>query len=324
MPKIVVLLILFSFSTCASLQELLNRENQPSFTVTSVQIQKITLETLTLQIQTNVKNPYPVSLPQSNARMKVYLEGSQFVSLPNLELGKLAASSTSPLPIEVKIKYADLVEIYKKVPSKETLSVKIDGVLMIPLPESLAFTGLKILEFPFVQEKQIPSLLPSISIRNFKILKPEPSTLKTSASSVVVQSAMSYMDSLLGGKKTSIQSAAEAGLEAVDLNVDTEFEIVLTNQAAAKLNFKDLKYGLSLSGEKFLEGKPENILSKGNESILSVKTSFPLKSISKGIASAIQKRSSPFQLKGVSGLEVAGIPDGILPFEYDKSGTFSW
>jgi LEA14-like dessication related protein len=324
MTKILPYFLLLALTACASLRELLNAENQPTFTVTSVQIQKITLETLTLQIHSKVKNPYPVSLPQSQAEMKILIEGTPFATLSNLDMGKLAASSTTPLPLEVKIKYSDLVEIYKKVPSKETLSVKIEGILKIPLPESLAFTGIKILEFPFVQEKQIPALLPTIVIRNFKILKPEPSLLGSSASTAVLQSAMTYMDSLLGGKKTTVQSAAEAGLESVDLNVDTEFEIVLTNQAAAKLTLLDLKYQLTLSGEKFLEGKPQNIVSKGNESILSVKTSFPLKSLSKGIASAIQKRTSPFQLKGVSGLQIPGIPEGILPFEYDKSGTFSW
>ncbi len=319
-------LILFSIllQSCALLQGFLGADNQPSFTVASVQIQTITLETIVLQINTKVKNPYPVSLPKSLVELKVFIEGSPFASISNLDLGKLEASSTTPLPIEVKIKYSDLVEIYKKIPGKEVIGVKIDGKLKIPLPESLAFTGKNALEFPFIQEKQIPALLPSIAIRSFKILKPEPSTLGGAASSAVVNSAMSYMDSLLGGKKASIQSAAEAGLSSVDLNVDTEFDIVLTNQAAAKLNFKDLKYKLSLSGEPFLEGLPQSIVSKGNESILSVKTSFPLKSLSKGIASAIQKRSSPFQLKGISGLQVPGIPDGVLKFEYDKSGTFSW
>ncbi len=135
---------------------------------------------------------------------------------------------------------------------------------------------------------------------------------------------MSYLDGLLGGKKTNIGSAAQAGLSNVDIDVATEFEIALANKAAAALKFSDLKYDLELNGEKFLSGVPVNIINSGKESIVKVKTSFPLKSVSSGIADAIRKRSSDFKLQGLSGLTVPGLPEGTMSFDYDKKGNFKW
>lgn len=309
---------------CALLKDFIGSDNQPSFSVNKIEISKITLENINLRIESTLKNPYPVSLPGSYIKLDVFIEGSKLTQIPKIEVGKISGNSSIKLPIDILIKYSDLVELYKKIPGKEILLVKADGVLKIPIPETYQFAGSKELDFPFVQEKQIPAILPSIAIRNFKIIKPEPSALVSGSQSAVNGIAMNYIDSLLGGKKTSLMSATEAGLGNIDITINTEFEIVLTNKAGARLNFNDLKYDLDLGTEKFLGGRTESITNNGNESIVNVRTGFPLKSLSNSLASTIQKRTSPFRIRGASGLKVSGIPDGMLNFEYDKSGSFSW
>lgn len=319
-----ILSVLLFLNSCALLNQFLGKENQPSFSIKSVDITKITLENISLKLQTSVENHYPISLPKSILDMTVYIEGTAFAKFSKIDLGKIESNATKDVPVDVLIKYSDLLEIYKKLPGKELLTVKLDGVVTVPIPETYQVAGKKSFEFPFTKEKQIPAVLPTIDIRNFKIIKPEPAQIASTAKEAVTTAAMSYLDGLLSGKKTTVGSAASAGLSNVDINVDTEFEIVLANKAAAALKFSDLKYDLTLNGEKFLSGVPVDIINKGKESIVKVKTSFPLKSVSSGIASAIQKKSSDYKLKGLSGLNVPGLPDGTMNFDYDKKGNFKW
>lgn len=319
-----LIFLIFFISSCALLQQFLNGDTKPTFSLKGVDITKITLENISLKVLTNVKNPYPVALPKSILDMNVFIEGNKLAKFSQIDLGKIEANSNKDLPVDVILKYTDLADIYKKVPGKELLAVKFDGVLNIPIPEAYQIAGKKTFEFPFSQDKQIPAVLPTIDIRNFKIVKPEPTQVISGVKDGVSAAAMSYLDGLLGGKKTNIGSAAQAGLSNVDIDVATEFEIALANKAAAALKFSDLKYDLELNGEKFLSGVPVNIINSGKESIVKVKTSFPLKSVSSGIADAIRKRSSDFKLQGLSGLTVPGLPEGTMSFDYDKKGNFKW
>ena len=315
---------IFFINGCALLQQFLGGDNKPTFSLKSVDITKITLENISLKVLTNVRNPYPAALPKSILDMNVSIEGTNLAKFSKMDLGRIEANSNKDLPVDVIMKYTDLIDIYKKIPGKELLDVKLDGVLNVPIPEKLQIAGKTSFDFPFTQGKQIPAVLPTIDIRNFKIIKPEPTQIVNSAKDAVTTTAMNYLDSLLSGKKTTPVSAAQAGLANVDIDVATEFEIALANQAAAALKFSDLKYDLALNGEKFLSGVPVDIINNGKESIVKVKTSFPLKSVSSGIADAIQKRSSDFKLNGLSGLNVPGLPDGTMNFEYDKKGNFKW
>ncbi len=319
-----LIFLIFFISNCALLQQFLNGDTKPTFSLKGVDITKITLENISLKVLANVRNPYPVALPKSILDMNVFIEGNKLAKFSQIDLGKIEANSSKDLPVDVILKYTDLADIYKKVPGKELLAVKFDGVLNIPIPEAYQIAGKKTFEFPFSQDKQIPAVLPTIDIRNFKIVKPEPTQVISGVKDGVSAAAMSYLDGLLGGKKTNIGSAAQAGLSNVDIDVATEFEIALANKAAAALKFSDLKYDLELNGEKFLSGVPVNIINSGKESIVKVKTSFPLKSVSSGIADAIRKRSSDFKLQGLSGLTVPGLPEGRMSFDYDKKGNFKW
>ncbi len=312
-------LLSFYFCNCAQLQTMMGGDNKPTFSLKSIDITKITLENISLKLLTDIKNPYPLAIPRSLVDMDIGIEGFTLTKFKT-DLGKIESNSSKTQGIDLVMKYSDLLEIYKKVPSKELLDVKLNGTLGLPIPESLQFAGKQKFDFPINETKQIPAILPSIDIKNFKIIKPEP---KINVSGVQA-TAYSYLERLLSGKKVPLGSAASEGLSIVDIDVATEFDISLINQAASKLNFSNLKYDLNLNGEKFVAGIPSEIITNGKESLIRVKSSFPLKSLSSGIVSAIQTKSSAFQLNGVSGIKVDGLPDGLMNFEYDKKGNFKW
>ena len=147
------------------------------------------------------------------------------------------------------MKYTDLMDLYKKVPGKELLNVKLDGILNVPIPESYQVAGKKSFDFPFTQDKQIPAVLPTIDIRNFKIIKPEPASIANKAKDGASAAAMNYLDGLLSGKNKR-RSTAQAGLSNVDIDVANLNLKLFANKAAAELKFSDLKYDLQLNGEK--------------------------------------------------------------------------
>jgi LEA14-like dessication related protein len=305
------------------IEGMLGEMNKPTFHFKKIEITSITLTDVNLKVWTSVRNPYPIDIPRSDLNMKMVIEGMNFSTIKT-DLGKIRSKSDESLPLDMNLKYADLKMLYDKWPSKELLKVQLDGILSIPIPSTYQIAGKKSFDFPFLEGRDIPAVLPSIDIRNFKIIKPDPKQVASSVNSAQAQTAaISYLDNLLGGKKTSLASAASAGLDAVDLNIDTEFDIALKNQAGSKLNFNDLNYDLSLGGEKFLSGVSKEIINAGKESLVKVKTSFPLKSVSSGIAESIQRKSSDFRLIGNSSLQVPGISES-LKFNYDKSGNFKW
>ncbi len=316
MKKIILVLFLIN---CTALQNFMGGGKSPNFKLKSVDISKINLENISLKLFTDIENPYPVSLPKSLIDMDVMIEGTRLSNIKN-DFGKIDANSTKAQAIDLELKYQDLVNIYKNVKNKDLLDLNLKGNFALPIPESFQLAGKKQLDFPIDQLKQVPAVLPSIDIKNFKIIRPEPKI----NSSGLQSSAMNYLDNLLSGKKTSIGSAASAGLSNVDVDVVTEFDISLINQAASKLLFSDMKYDLKLNGENFLSGVPKEIIQNGAESIIKVKSSFPLKSLSSGLATAIQNKSSAFQLTGLSGVKVQGLPEGLLNFEYDKKGSLKW
>jgi LEA14-like dessication related protein len=315
--------LIFSTTHCGIAEGLLGSVNKPTVSFKSVDIQRISLEDVTLRMLTSVKNPYPISLPKSDLMMKISIEGN-LLSNVKTDLGKISAKEEQPLPYSINMKYQDLKKIYDALPGKELLGVKLDGLVSLPIPRNYQIAGKESVDFPFVESRNIPAILPNIEIKNFKMIQPDPKKIMAGADTAQAgQAAVSYLQGLLGGKKQSLSSTATQAVSGVDVDIDTEFDIILQNKAASKVNFRDLKYDLSLKGEKFLAGVPNEIINNGKESIVKVKTTFPLRSLSKGIADAIQKKNADFQLKGLSGLQIPGLSDKI-DFDYDKKGNFTW
>ncbi|RHX89082.1 hypothetical protein DLM75_14555 [Leptospira stimsonii] len=318
--------LFFSLSACAQLQTLKGKIKTPEISFERVEIAEITLEDIKLLIQTEVNNPYPISLPASSLDLDVKIEGTQF-SKVNLSLEAISGSSKKQLPIEVKLKYSDLAALYKKVPGKKELLIRIEGEAGLPLPEKYrVIAGTESLKFPFQDERLIPAVLPNIEIRNFKILKPDVAKITESANSEeIAKKAVSFLDALLSPKnRKSPGSAINAGLEALDISIDTEFDLVLNNKAASDLKFQDLNFELFLENDKFLTGSPVNIVNNGKESILTIKTSFPLKSVSNSIANAVTKRSSSFRLSGKASVVCPGVSTDPIGFGFLKEGNFRW
>ncbi|TGL54963.1 hypothetical protein EHQ59_04970 [Leptospira kemamanensis] len=312
----------FSFQ-CSMLGVLQDKIPTPQFSFESIQIQQITFTDITLGVETSVSNPYPVSLPSSLLDMDIKIEGLK-LSQVKTDLGAIEAKKTKSLPLEVKLKYTDLYQLYKKFPTKQMLEVSAEGNMKVPIPKQWQLLGKDSLTFPFVQKREIPAVLPDVEIQNFKILMPtESEILSASNTESLVGTTTTFLKGLLGGSKTPVTSAAKAGLTGLNLNLKTEFDFVFKNQAASDLNLTDLKYNLQLAGENFLNGSPKEIINGGKESTVKVSNQFPLASIGTSLYKTIQSKEALYQLQGDSGLIVPNLRENI-PFSYEKKGKFQW
>ncbi len=310
-------------SGCAVLQKLGLPE--PGVNLRNVAITALTLTHIDLRLDTLVNNPYPIGLPATGMDMDLTIEGTPLTKLSSDPV-KVPASGSQAVPLNLRLKYADLLKIYRNFPGKAALSLGVDGRLAVSLAGMKKVPGVPDqIRWPFQARKDIPALRPDISIRAFRIVKPDLAGLRQSAPDDLARKASGFLDQLLSPGGASPGSAAQAGLDALDLKVNTAFELVLTNQAAAELLFQNLNYDLKLGGENFLNGKSASIVNNGPESIVTVNTAFPLKSVTRGIADAINRRSSNFQLAGTAGVQIPALPnEGGLDFHFDKSGNFAW
>lgn len=298
--------ILFT-NTCAMLSNLIPMPSASNFEVRKLEITKVTLEDVSIRMTTDVRNPYPVSLPASLLNMNVNLEGTQLTKIKT-DLGQIEASQVKSLPLDFTMKYTDLMAIYKKVPGKELLDMKMDGTLSLPLPASIAETaGKKSLDFPFQKEKKLPAIAPSLEVKNFKIIQPK----------------LTNEQALSAGIDLASRAMGEGGTGS-DAKADALFDIIVSNKAAAAMKFSDFKFDLSLNGEKFVSGVPSEIINNGTESIIKVKSSFPIGSASSGITSALKSKSSAFRITGLSGLSVPSLSGENMNFDFDKAGKLNW
>ncbi|EOQ88006.1 late embryogenesis abundant protein [Leptospira yanagawae serovar Saopaulo str. Sao Paulo = ATCC 700523] len=323
MSRFLFLLALSVSFQCSVLGVLRDKIPTPEFSFESLHIKQITFTDITLGVETSFSNPYPVSLPSSLLDMDIKIEGMKLSHIKT-DLGVIEAKKTKSLPLDVKLKYTDLLQLYKKFPTKPLLEVSAEGNMKVPIPKQWQLLGKDSLTFPFVQKKEIPAVLPDVEIRNFKILMPtESEILSVSNTESLAGTTTNFLKGLLGGSKTPVTSAAKAGLTGLNLNLKTEFDFVFTNQAASSLGLTDLKYNLQLAGENFLNGTPKEIVNGGKESTVKVENQFPLASIGTSLYKTIQSKEALYQLQGDSGLMVPNLQENI-PFSYEKKGKFQW
>lgn len=327
----VTALVSTSALASGSLLDQLDKFNipKPSVALKNVGIKGISLQDIQLVLTTAVDNPYPVGLPKAGMNLNLNIEGTPLAKIANGSV-TMAAKKATTVPFDVKIAYQDVVSIYKKVTGKEALGLGLSGDIKLPLPvkqlksKGLYFKGMPTeLKFPFKADKLLPAVLPAINLRDFKIVQPSADQIKAAAGATLAASATTFLTSLLSGKDPG--SAVKAGLGNVDLPIESTFKLVLNNNAAAKVAFENLNYNLMLGTEKFLGGSSSQIENKGNESIVTVKSSFLLKSVSEGIAKAVSAKKATFKLAGTSGMKIPALGgDGAVPFNFDTKGDLAW
>ncbi|WCL48067.1 LEA type 2 family protein [Leptospira sp. GIMC2001] len=306
MKTLLISISLFALlGSCSALEKMQGMVPKPQYQFQSLNIKNINLSEITLQMVGSIKNPYGVSLPKSLVGVDLLIEGNRLTHI-DTDLGAIEGKATKTVPMDIKLKYSDLLKFYKNFPKKELLNFQMKGDLELPIPANYQIAGASSVKFPIDQSKEIPAVLPDVEIRNFSLKKPDLTTIAT-------QAATGIFDKIVGTNSKD----NSPGLEA-------NFDLAFTNKTAAKLLMNQLKFDLELEGQKFLAGSPTEIVQVGDTNIVKIKTMVPLFEAGTSLYSAYTKRSANYKITGISGLSFPSIDKATIPFNYDKLGKLSW
>jgi hypothetical protein len=311
---------------CASLLEMAGIGKSPGFALERIEFTGIDLQKLSLRLHATVSNPYPVAVPRAAIDLGLALEGAELLRLKTDLEGGIGARATRSVPFDVNLPYSGLVSAYENTPGKDVLGLSLGGPVSIYLPEGVSVPGLPDhLTFDVQQSAEFPAVKPAVEIRNFSIVKPGAGELADAVGPLLAGIAGAYIDRLLGAGGGTPGSAAAAGLGSLDFNLKTRYELVLKNEAAARLDFTNVNYTLFLENSKFFEGVSSAIQNNGTESIVQIETSLPLRSITTALSRAIKSKNAGFRLAGVAGFDIPALPlENLLNLDFDRSGRLTW
>ncbi len=321
-----VALLVLTTGSCAALQQLGDVLKNPEFRLVGVELIGLSLSSLRIRLNTEVKNFYPFDIPSGGVDMGVSLEGAQFVRLKNDFAQGLKSGAATPASFDVELPFQGLAAAFQNIAGKETLRLGLAGDLSVKLPGQRAAIAPGLperLKLSFQREDTIPAIYPEVEVRNFRLIAPSTTDIAQSAGGALSGAATNYINGLFGGG--GARSAASAGLAGLDLEVGTEFEIALKNRGAASLVFDQLNYDLLLDNAPFVKGLATQIRPEGNGSVATIRTSFPIAQVTTALATAIRNKQARFRLRGETGLDTPGSAlGGLLRFDIDRSGSLSW
>jgi len=247
-----------------------------------------------------IKNPYPVPIPSSDLKVKVFIENSNISNI-RINIKQIEESSYQIGEFEILIPYQELIPILKKIPEKSYFTIRLDGILQIPIPKAYRITSTEFLDFNFTETKKIPIFIPTISIENFKIN--DNSILST-----------------FSGMGNNIISG-NSPLSNVFLQLD--FDLLINNSYASKFKVKKINYNLVLSEKSFVTSSSSDVINNGIDSNLHISSKIDPSSFTRSSLEFIKKRSTSYKLASQGNLNFNDLDENVEYF-FEKEGILSW
>jgi len=308
--------ILFSCAT-------MNLNQRPSAEIVRFDIDSISLRDITLLFDVEITNPYPIPLKLNEISSVFYIENKQFFKTATSSGMKIRAGGKELNRFKVTLNYAEMAKFVRDYTSRESLECLVDMTIVIPLPDALKNIQREI-TFNYKLKKDIPVILPEISIRNFTVARPsqkeiEEALAKARQKNLSASAVQSMFGAILDGKNP-VKVIDPSDL---DLKLKVNFDILMKNRTGTNLAFKDLNYDFMVNKSRLVEGYTTDIQNRSSEYILGVSNDFSSKALGKSILDAFSKGKGDFTLKGHS---MVKFPDKIkkepVKFTFDENGSF--
>jgi LEA14-like dessication related protein len=298
--KLLLLFFLIFTESCSIFQTILSNSNSKSIQVEKFNLKSISLRDMNFIGTVKIKNPYPVTVPTSDLKVKVFIENINISNI-RINIKQIEESSFQTGEFEILIPYQELIPILKKIPDKNYFTIRLDGILQIPIPKAYRITSTEFLDFNFTESKNIPIFIPLISIENFKIN--ENSVLST-----------------ISGMGNNILSG-NSPLSNSSLQLD--FDLLINNSYASKFKIGKLNYNLVLSDKSFITSSSSDIINNGIDSRLHINSKIEPSAITKSALEFIKKRSTSYKLISQGNLKFKDLDENVEYF-FEKEGILSW
>lgn len=329
MNKKILLPIIFVTSvflllSCLGFAEALLTE-KPSAQIEKVDIESISLESISFLFDVRIANPYPVSINLAGVNSKFSVESNQLFETSTTKPFSVAARGSSVNTILVNLRYADIVKIVNDYVNKDKLNCDIDGSIVLDIPDT-GIPGIPdTYTFPFKTSKTIPTFKPTLSVKDFTLIRPSTEEIKTallkSGSKLNIFDVIKVLDKLVAGRYDEAFSVIDP--KDLDLKFGVNFKILLKNETKSMINFNSFKYDFLMNGDPLITGATtSDIKAVDNVVTLNVANTVSLVSFSRSIVRALQTNKADFKLSGETEVK---FPDEIkkepLKLKIDSAGN---
>ncbi|MDA8427547.1 MAG: LEA type 2 family protein [Treponema sp.] len=298
---------------------------KPTAKLVRFQLESLTLRDVTFLFEVEVRNPYPIPLDVSGMNLVFSVEGNTALELATQGGFSVPADGSKSNSFTATLRFEDLFKIVKDYATKDWLLTKIDGTLVIPLPEVPGMSGLpKSVSFSYELQKRIPALKPEVSVVDFKVEAPSAEQVgkalaESGRSSSPAAARRAFQDVLAGRRpQRGVVDPSE-----LDVPLTVSFTIELANDSKASLEFSKLDYDFYLNGEKLVSGDTTRIEREGSRTFLRVRNVFSSRKLSESVRRIFSDRSGLFRVVGKT---LVKLPDEIrpepVPLDFDEGGTF--
>lgn len=306
------------FLSCATM----NLDQKPNAELINFDIESLSLRDITLLFDVAISNPYPLSIKLSSIDSIFYIENKQLFQTSTGSGMEIKARGKEVNRFRVNLKYADMIAIVKDYTSRESLDCLVDMTIAIPLPDALKSIQ-KDITFNFKLNKEIPIIMPQISIKDFTVAKPsqkdiEAALEKAKQKNLNASTIVNMFGAIIDGKNP----AKVIDPSDLDLKLNVKFDIVMINKTLAKMAFQDFNYDFLVNNSRLVDGYTNNIQNLSSQYILGINNDFSSQALAKSILDAFNKGKGDYILKGHS---MVKFPDKIkkepVKFTFDEQGT---
>jgi len=220
------------------------------------------------------------------------------------------------------IVYEDMAKIIKEFQERDYLDLDIDVSIHIPLPKMQGLP--KNITLDFKLHKKIPAVRPKVEVVNFKVHPPtisqvDNSMKKKGKKGDSKRTKQDYDDFFKGKLRKGFRP------QDLDLIFNVSFDIVITNETKAKLDFTDLNFNLLVNRNPLVAGRTDKVKRTDNSVRLTVMNHFSSRSLASEVQSAFQKGKGDFTLMGDTLVSFPSfVSKNKVRLNFEENGSFNF
>jgi len=268
---------------------------KPKAKIEKFQIAHISLRDITFLFDISITNPYPVDLKLAGIDLEFFIEGHTLMRASTSKGFVVKRNGKKINQFYMTIVYKDMAAIIKEFNERDFLDLDIDVAVHIPLPKMKGLP--KKITLDFKLHKKIPAVRPKVEVVNFKVHPPtigqiDQSMKKKKNKGDRKKKRKDYEDFFNGKTVKGFKP------QDLDLIFNVSFDIIITNETKAKLDFSDLNFNFLVNKKALVAGRTDKVKRTDNSVKLTVMNQFSSRNLSKQVESAFKKRKGTFTLVG--------------------------
>lgn len=303
--KMIFLFILIFLVSCATTDIDLFKK-KPEVDVDDVDIIGLTFQDITLKIDLDIENPYPVNITLDKIVTRFMVEDKQLFETSSQNQLQIPAKDDARNSFNVVLKFMDIINIIKDYSEKESLDTLLTGDLVFAIPETGIPGVPQSVTIPYDYQMTLPTIKPTLMIKNFTIEPPSKedmmNAIKESGKNLDILATARFIDALIRGNYGDAFRVMAP--ENLDLKFDVGLVLELKNMTKAAINLNAFDYNFIINASPLLMGEATDIKTDGNSSLITMNNQISSRNFTKSLITALKNKVGNFELTGKASVEL--------------------